>query len=57
MTDGDRRTSRAGTLAALAFTLVLIVFGVWIAQTLISMVRQQNCIASGRRDCLEMPAP
>ena len=56
MTGEEKRPpSRAGVLAALVFMVVLIAFGLWIAQALIAMVRQQNCAMSGRRDCLEVP--
>ena len=54
--DGKEPPSRAGILAALVFMVVLVAFGLWIAQALIAMVRQQNCAMSGRRDCLEIPA-
>ena len=57
MSDQDGQPpSRAGAMAALVFMVVLIAFGLWIAQALIAMVKQQNCAMSGRRDCLEVPA-
>ena len=48
--------SRAGAIAAIVIAVVLIAVGLWIAQALIGMVRQQNCAMSGRRDCLDLPA-
>lgn len=47
---------RAGALAALVIALALIGLSLWVAQGLIAMVKQQNCVMSGRRDCLQMPA-
>lgn len=47
--------SRAGVVAAVLFTVALIAFAVWIAGALIAGVKQQNCVMSGRRDCLDVP--
>ena len=52
--EDDGPPSRAGLLAALVFVILLVGAGVWIAQALIEGVRQQNCVMSGRRDCLQV---
>ena len=54
--EGDDGPSRAGAIVVILFTVGLIVLGIWIAQALISGVRQQNCLMSGRRDCVQVPA-
>jgi hypothetical protein len=36
---------------ALAFCVVLVVIGIWIANTMATMRRNQDCVLSGRRDC------
>lgn len=54
--DDERPPSRAGAIAAFVVLIALVACGVWIAQSLIAMVRQQNCVVSGRRDCLQIPA-
>ena len=37
--------------------VVLVVLGVWIANTMAEMRRKQDCVLSGRRDCASIPAP
>lgn len=54
--DEEPRSSRGGAIAAFVFLIVLVIAGVWIAQSLVAMVRQQNCVMSGRHDCLQIPA-
>lgn len=51
----QRPPSRAGVVMGLVFAAVLVLLSVWIAQGLIAMVKQQNCVMSGRRNCLELP--
>lgn len=53
--DQDPHSSRGGAIAAFALLVLLVIAGVWIAQSLVAMVRQQNCVMSGRRDCLQVP--
>jgi hypothetical protein len=42
---------------ALAVTVVLIVAGVWIAETIAEMRKQQDCFLSGRRNCAPIDVP
>ena len=37
--------------------VVLVVIGVWIANTMAEMRRKQDCVLLGRRDCAAIPAP
>lgn len=56
MTDEEARPpSRAGVLAAIVVLVVLVGAGLWITRSLVSMARQQDCVMSGRRDCLQVP--
>ena len=38
-------------LAALAFTVVLALAGVWLAMQIADMRKNQDCLLSGRRNC------
>jgi hypothetical protein len=38
-------------LAALAFTIVLALAGVWLAIQIAGLRKNQDCVLSGRRDC------
>src|SRR5262249_3069976 len=38
-------------LAALAFTVVLALAGVWLAMQIADMRKNQDCLRSGRRNC------
>jgi hypothetical protein len=42
---------------ALAFCVVLVVIGIWIANTMATMRRNQDCVLSGRRDCAPITVP
>lgn len=49
------------TVNAVAFLFVaaLVVAGVWLADTLTTMRKNQDCVLSGKRDCsqIDTPAP
>jgi hypothetical protein len=49
--DDDYRHRMMVNLAALAFTVVLAIAGVWLAMQLAEMRKTQDCILSGRRNC------
>src|SRR5437016_14190657 len=40
-----------------AACIVLVVIGVWIANTMAEMRRKQDCVLSGRRDCTPIVVP
>ena len=42
---------------AFAFCLVLVVIGVWLANTIAEMRRNQDCVLSGRRNCAQVNVP
>ena len=42
---------------ALVATVTLIVIGIWIANTMAQMRKNQDCVLSGRRGCTPVEAP
>ena len=42
---------------ALAFCIVLVAIGVWLATTIAEMRRNQDCVLSGRRNCANVIVP
>ena len=42
---------------AFAFVLVLVAVGVWLADTIAEMRRNQDCVLSGRRNCAQVNVP
>ena len=40
-----------------AACIVLVVIGIWIANTMAEMRRKQDCVLSGRRDCTPIVVP
>jgi hypothetical protein len=42
---------------ALAATIVLILVGIWIADTMAQLRKNQDCILSGRHDCTRIVVP
>ena len=42
---------------ALLATIVLIVIGIWIANTMAQMRKNQDCVLSGRRGCTPVEVP
>jgi hypothetical protein len=55
--DDDFRHRMLTNLAALAFVGLLIVAGVWIANTIAEMRKNQDCVLSGRRGCTPVNIP
>ena len=55
----DYRHRMLTNAAGLAVVALLIVAAVWIADTMASMRKNQDCVLSGRRGCtpVEQPAP
>ena len=37
--------------------VLLVIGGIWIANTMAEMRRNQDCVLSGRRNCTPIPAP
>jgi hypothetical protein len=42
---------------AFTFCVVLVVIGVWLANTIAEMRRNQDCVLSGRRNCAQVNVP
>lgn len=53
----DYRHRMITNLAALAFLAFLIIAGWWIADTMATMQKNQDCVLSGRRGCTPVDAP
>lgn len=53
------RQRRIMNLIALAIVTLLVILGVWIADTLTDLQRQQDCFMQGRSNCapIELPIP
>jgi len=55
--DDDYRHRMLTNVAALAFVALLVVGGVWIANTIAQMRKNQDCVLSGRRGCTPVEIP
>lgn len=53
----DYRHRMLTNAAALAFTALLIVAGLWITNTIAEMRKNQDCVLSGRRGCTPVQIP
>jgi len=53
----DDRHRTITNVAGIAIAVALIVTGVWIANTMASMRKNQDCVLSGRRGCTPVDAP
>jgi hypothetical protein len=53
----DYRHRMMTNIAGVAIAVVLIVSGIWIANTMASMRKDQDCVLSGRRGCTPVEAP
>lgn len=53
----DYRHRMMANLAGFAVVLVLIGAGLWLADTMASMRKNQDCVLSGRRGCTPVNVP
>ncbi len=53
----DYRHRMITNAAALAICVVLVLAGVWIANTMAQMRKDQDCVLSGRRGCTPVDVP
>jgi hypothetical protein len=53
----DYRHRMTMNALALVATVLLIVIGVWIADTISRMQKDQDCYLSGQRNCTTIDAP
>jgi hypothetical protein len=54
---GEYRHRMRTNIAALAVLAALIVGGIWIANTMAAMRKNQDCVLSGRRGCTPVDVP
>ena len=53
----DYRHRMMTNAVGIAIAVVLISIGIWIADTMASMRKNQDCVLSGRRGCTPVDAP
>ncbi len=53
----DYRHRMMANLAAMGFTLLLMLAGLWLADALSAMRKNQDCVLSGRRGCTPVEVP
>ena len=53
----DYRHRMITNVLALAFLVLLVIGGIWIADTMAAMRKNQDCVLSGRRGCTPVEAP
>jgi hypothetical protein len=51
MSKQDTGNGRGGAIAALVFAAVMVGLGLWLAHSLTSASRMQDCLMSGRTNC------
>ena len=56
--DGDdyRHRMRMNTIS-IAFVTLLVIAGIWIADTMAEMQKNQDCALQGRRNCMSIDVP
>ena len=55
--DDDYRHRMVTNAIALLFTAVLVMAGIWIADRMAAMRKNQDCVLTGRRGCTPVEAP
>ncbi|HZP74874.1 MAG TPA: hypothetical protein VFB45_01910 [Pseudolabrys sp.] len=55
--EDDYRHRMIVNIAGLSFVVLLIVAGIWLADTMATMRKNQDCVLSGRRGCTPVEAP
>ncbi len=53
----DYRHRMITNIAGLTFVVLLIAAGIWLANTMATMRKNEDCVLSGRRGCVEIEAP
>jgi len=53
----DYRHRMMTNVAGIVIAVLLIAAGIWIADTMASMRKNQDCVLSGRRGCTPVEAP
>jgi hypothetical protein len=55
--EADYRHRMKMNLLALAVTILLVIAGIWLAETMAEMQRIQDCVLSGRHNCAPIHVP
>jgi hypothetical protein len=55
--DEDYRHRMITNVLAFVFCLFLVIAGVWLANKIAEMRKNQDCVLSGRRNCTPVDAP
>ena len=55
--EADYRHRMKMNLLALAATIVLVIIGIWLAETMAEMQRIQDCVLAGHRNCAPIRVP
>ena len=53
----DFRHRMLANIAAFAFTVALMVVGLWLAKNIADLRKTQDCVLMGRRDCVRISVP
>jgi hypothetical protein len=53
----DFRHRMLANIAAFAFTVALTAIGIWLAMSIADLRRTQDCVLTGRRDCVRISPP
>jgi len=53
----DFRHRMLANIAAFAFTVALMVVGLWLAKNIADLRKTQDCVLMGRRDCARISTP
>jgi len=51
------RQRMTNNVLALGFCILLVAVGIWLANTIAEMRRNQDCVLSGRRNCANVSVP
>jgi len=51
------RQRMVNNLLGLGFCILLVAIGIWLANTIADMRRNQDCVLSGRRNCANVSVP
>jgi hypothetical protein len=55
--EDDYRHRMKMNVLGLAVTVLLIVIGVWLANKMAELQKNQDCVLSGRRNCMQIEVP
>jgi hypothetical protein len=53
----DFRQRMLANIAGFAFTIALMAIGIWLVMSIADLRRTQDCVLTGRRDCVQISTP